>query len=175
MENQNYEVMNVDTETGEIMASERIVQETDDFRIVQLDDGTFKKNMKYRKFFSRQAETQDEKIELYKVFNDSDSELVTPMKNMVDKEITIAHVFLQPYESFDEQTGKLTSGVTTTLEDVDGSYYATSSKTVYYTLSNIFETFGTPTDENYKPVKVKVIGRKQKNGVQIDLEIIGMA
>ena len=175
MENKNYEVMNVDTETGEIMAGEQVVTETNDYRIVRLEDGTFKKNMKYKEFFSRQAETEEEKIELYKVFNDSDSGIVTAMRNMIDNEITIAHVFIQPYDSFDEKTGKLTSGVVTTLEDVDGEYYVTSSKTVYYTLQNIFSTFGNPQDENYKPVKVKVLGRKQQNGIQIDLELIGLA
>ena len=174
MENKN-EVMNVNTETGEITRGEVVVTETPEYRIVQLEDGTFKKNMKYSQYYSRQAETEEEKIELYNVFNGQDDELVTPMKNMINKEITIAHVFMQPYESFDEQTGKQTSGVTTTIQDVDGSYYATSSKTVYYTLGNIFETFGAPHEEDYKPVKVKVLGRKQQNGIQIDLQLIGLA
>src|SRR5699024_8059800 len=174
----NNEVMlnqNVDVETGEIVPREKIVQDTEDYRIVQLEDGTFKKNMKYKQYFSRVAETEEEKIELYKVFNDSESDLVTPLKNMTNKELTIKHVFIQPYESFDEKTGNITDGVTTTIEDVEGNYYATSSKSVYYTIFNIMKTFGFPTDENYKPVLVKVLGIKRQNGVQIDLELIGRA
>src|SRR5690606_22957696 len=109
----------------------------------------------------------EEKIELYKVFNDSESELVTPLKNMVNKEIFINHVFIQPYQSFDENTGNVTDGVTTTIQDTEGNYYATSSKSVYHRIKGIIEAFGDPT------MKVKVTGTKQKNGVQIDLAIIG--
>lgn len=181
MTNKNEVMQNVanevqaDLETGEILNTEIVVQDTPDYRIVKLPDGTFKKNMKYKQYFSRIAETEEEQIELYKVFNDSDSELVTPLSNMKDKEITIKHVYIQPYESFDEKTGNLTDGVTTTIEDVDGSYYATSSKSVYYTIYNIMNTFGYPNNENFKPVKVKVTGTKRQNGVQIDLELIGRA
>lgn len=172
-EAKNEVMVNYDTETGEVLTGEQVHEENDKFKVVKLTDGTFKKNMKYEPYFSRVAKTDEEKIELYKVFNDSDNGIVTPFNNMIGKEITIAHVFKQPYESFDEKTGKTSDGVTTTIQDVDGSYYATSSKTVYYTIDNIMQTFGYPTDEHYKPVKVKVTGTKRKNGVQIDLELIG--
>lgn len=181
MTNNNELIQNVanevqaDYETGEILNTEIVEYETDDYKVVRLPDGTFKKNMKYKEYFSRTAKDEDEKIELYNVFNDSDSELVTPFNNMVNKEITIKHVFIQPYESFDEKTGNVTNGVTTTIEDVDGSYYATSSKSVYYTINNIMKTFGYPSDENFKPVKVKVTGTRRQNGVQIDLKLIGIA
>lgn len=177
MTEQTNEVMvnNVATETGEIVSSEMVIQETADYKIVKLQNGTFKKNMKYQKYFSRMAETEEEQIELYKVFNDSESGLVTPCANMIGKEITIAHVFKQPYESFNDKTGTTTDGVTTTIQDVDGSYYATSSKTVYYTIDNIMQAFGYPDNKEYKPVKVKVTGTRRNNGVQIDLELIGRA
>ena len=68
---------NVDVETGEIRSGEILVQETEDYKVIQLEDGTFKKNMKYKQYFSRVAETEEDQIELYKVFNDSDSGLVT--------------------------------------------------------------------------------------------------
>lgn len=165
----------VDTETGEILPNEILVRETEDYKIVQLPDGSFKKNMKYKQFFSRIAENEEEKIELYQVMNDSESGLVTRLGNMVGKEITIKHVFIQPYESFDEQTGNSTDGVTTTIEDIEGNYYATSSKSVYHSIFNIIQTFGSPENENYKPVKVKVTGTKRQNGVQIDLQLIGLA
>src|SRR5699024_2766336 len=95
MTKNNNEVMvnNVNEETGEILPSEQVVHETQDYKVVKLDDGTFKKNMKYKEYFSRVAETEEEKIELYKVFNDSDSSLVTQLKNMIDKEITVKHVY----------------------------------------------------------------------------------
>lgn len=169
------EMTTFNTETGEILQNEIVVQETNDYKIVQLPDGKFKKNMKYHEYSSRQAETEEEKIELFKVFNDTENELVTPLSNMQGKEINIAHVFTQPYQSFDEETGAVNEGVTTTLQDVDGSYYATSSKSVYYSISNILKAFGSPSSDNYKPVKVKVVGTKRQNGIQIDLKLIGLA
>lgn len=178
MTNNNEVMLNnqkVNVETGELIKSENVVQETDDYKIVQLEDGTFKKNMKYKRFFSRIAETEEEKIQLYKVFNESDTGLVTQLKNMIGKEITVKHVFTLPYESFNEKTGIVTDGVTTTIEDIDGNYFATSSKSVYHKLFLIMDTFGYPNDENYKPIKVKVIGIRRQNGVQIDLELIGLA
>lgn len=94
---------------------------------------------------------------------------------MIDQEITVAHVFTKPYDSFDENTGKVTPMVNTTIEDVDGKYYATSSKTAYYDLLNIMKAFGSPTEENYKPLKVKITGTKREKGVQIGLTYIGRA
>lgn len=175
MTEKNEIMQNVNVETGEILPSEIVVQETEDYRIVKLEDGTFKKNMKYKKNHSRVAETEEEQIELYKVFNDEDSDLVTPLSHLVGKEITIAHFFTNPYQSFDEKTGIVTDGVTTTIEDTEGNYYVTSSKSVYYSLFNIMDAFGYPSDEDYKPVKVEVTGTKRQNGIQIDIRLIGRA
>lgn len=162
-----------DVTTGEIVPTEVVVSETANYTIVKRADGTFKKNMKYHAYHSRTPETDAEKIELYKVFNDSNSKIVTPLKNMVDQEITLQHVFIQPYQSFDESNGNVTEGVTTTIQSVDGSYYATSSKTVYYTILGLFEAFGNPSSEGYKPLKLAVNGIKQKRGLQIDVELVG--
>jgi len=172
MTEQNAVVM-YDNTTGEILPNEIVVSETNEYKIVKLADGSFKKNMKYQTYFSRVADTEEDQIELYKVFNDSESGLVTQFKNMIDKEITVQHVFTKPYQSFDEKTGIVTDGVTTTIQDVEGSYFTTSSKSVYYKIRSIMETFGYPDSENFKPLKVKVTGTKQKNGVQIDLQLIG--
>lgn len=171
----NEEVVAYNVETGEIAAGEIVVRETPDYKIVKLEDGTFKKNMKYHAYQSRTPVTEEEQIELYKVFNDENSDLVTPLKNMVNKELTIQHVFIQPYQSFDDKTGNVTDGVTTTIQDVDGQYYATSSKSVYYKIKGLFQAFGNPSSEAYKPLKVKVTGTKRQFGVQIDLELVGRA
>lgn len=165
----------VDTNTGEIIPQETIVRETDDYTVVQLPNGKFKKNMKYKDYASLLPETEDESIELYKVLNDENSGLVTPLKNMQDKEITIQNIFTRGYQSFDEETGNSQNGVVITIQDVDGSYYATSSKTVYFKTKNLFESFGYPNTKNYKPIKVKVVGTRRENGVQIDLSFVGLA
>lgn len=170
------ELTKFNPETGELIENtELVITETEDYTIVITEDGKFKKNMKYKKFFSRIPETEEEQIELYKVFNDSDSGLVTPLRNMVGKELTVSHIFTAPYQSFNEDTGNVTNGVTTTIEDTEGNYYATSSKSVYHKLQSIMETFGNPAEESYKPLKVEVTGTKRQNGVQIDLTLIGRA
>lgn len=169
------EIMNVNEQTGEILTQEVLVNETEDYRIVKLPNGKFRKDMKYKNFHSRIAETQDEQAELYKVFNENNPELVTQLKNMINREITIAHFFTTSYEAFDEETGNVNSGVVTTIQDISGDYYVTSSKSVYYTIFNIMETFGYPNSKDYEPVKVKVTGTQQKRGVQIDLQLVGRA
>lgn len=160
---------NVTGETLEV--SEVVISDTPEYTVVRTDDGKFKKNMKYQPYFSRQAETQEEKVELYRILNEDDNENVVEMKKMIDKKIDILHVFINPYTSFDEDTGKNEHGVTCTIQSTDGNYYVTSSKTVYYTLHNLFRTFGYPTEENYEAIKVIVTGTKQKNGVQINLKL----
>lgn len=157
------------------MEVQTTIKETNDYELVQLSDGTFKKKMKYQPYFSRIATTPEEKIELFNVFNDSNNEHVIELKTMVKKQFTIAHVFTNPYESLDEKTGELTYGVTTTFQDTEGNYYVTSSKTVYYAIMSMMQTFGKPSDEHYKPIIVEVTGTKQTRGVQIGLKIIGVA
>lgn len=166
---------NVNQETGEIIKNDNmeiVVEENNDYVIKQLQDGTFRKERKYHKYYSKEPETQEEKIELYKVFNSSDdnNELVTPLSNMVGETIGIDQFYTNPYESFDEKTGTNTPGVTTTILD-NGHYYATSSKSVYYTLTNLIKSFGSPANEDYKKIYVKVTGTKRQNGVQIDLAL----
>lgn len=170
--NENTE-MTVNTETGEILTGVIVVSETPDYKVIKLTDGKFKKQMKYKPYVSRQPETQEEEDKFYIIFNDSDSKLVTQLKNMVGKEITIAHIFMTPYDKFDENTGNVTDAVNTTIEDVDGNFYATSSKSVYHKLQNLMKSFGKPTDESYIPIKVEVTGTKRTNGVQIDLSYKG--
>lgn len=161
--------------TGEMVTGEIVISETNEYKVIKVVDGTFKKQAKYHKFHSRTPETEEEQLEFYKVFNDDDSKLVTPMKNMVDQEITLQHVFITPYDKFDDKTGNVDTGVNCMVQSVDGHYYATSSKSVYHTLKGIFQSFGNPKNPEFKPLKLKVTGTKQKNGVQIDLQLIGRA
>ena len=172
MTNNNNELM-VNQETGEIMQSEVIVSETEDFMIVRTPEGKYKKDMKYKSYYSRTPETEEDKIELYNVLN-GDNDDVIQLKNMVGKEISVAHVFASPYQKLDEDTGSVHNMVNTTIQGTDGTYYATSSKSVYWTLNSLMDTFGRPDQEGYKPIKVEVTGTKRQNGLQIDLKLIGL-
>ena len=176
MTNENNELQ-VNTQTGEIVDTprEQVVEETDQYRVVKTLEGKYRKEMKYNRFYSRVPETDEEQMELFNIFNDQENDLVTPLKNMVNKEIDIAHVFTDPYQSFDEETGQSSLGVTTTLEDTEGNYYATSSKSVYWSLKNIFDQFGWPSEDKYRPVTVKVTGTRRQQGVQINVSLVGYA
>lgn len=176
MTNQN-ELTTVNTETGELVqhkplnTGEVIVQETPEYTVVKLENGKYRKDMKYKQYFTNTPTNKDEKIELYKILNTQDEKLVTPMSKLVGEEIEIHHVYTQPYTSFDEETGGNTNGVTTTIY-TGSNYIATSSKSIYYTIMGLFEVFGDPTLEDYKPIKVKITGTRLQNGTQINFELV---
>lgn len=151
-----------------------VVEENNDYKVVKLQDGTFKKVMKYKQLHTFTPTTKEEKLQLFKVFNDVDNEIVIQLKNALDKDLTIKHIYFNPYESLDEKTGENKYGVTTTIEDVNGNYFATSSKSVYYTLLNVMDAFGSPADVGYEPITMKVVGIKRENGVQITLKLEGI-
>lgn len=148
-------------------------RETADWKVIPLPDGTFKKQMKYKEYLSRQPKDMAEEDKFYVIFNDSDSDLVTQLKNMVGKQITIANIFMTPYDKFEKTTGEITDAVNTTIEDTAGNFYATSSKSVYHKLLQMMKSFGKPDSEKYIPIKVEVTGTKRTNGVQIDLKYKG--
>lgn len=160
------------TEKNEMIVAERIVEETENYVVKQLQDGTFRKEQKYQKFYTHVPETEEEQIELYNVFNsgDEENEKVTRLSMMVGEVIGIDQFYTNPYESFDEKTGVNNTGVTTTIKDGD-TYYATSSKSVYHTLKNLTTAFGMPGTEKYRKIYVKVTGTKRQNGIQIDLSL----
>ncbi len=169
MTNQNE--LQVNTQTGEILDTSNIVQETADYTIIKLPDGKFKKEMKYKRIFTKIPETKEEQVLMYRVFNDENNQdLVTSLSNMVGDIITIDQLYTNPYASFNEKTGASENGVVTTIQDGD-SFYATSSKSVYYTLLNMFEVFGTPNTLDYEPIKVIVTAKKLTNGTQINLSL----
>jgi len=173
---QENELQNVDTQTGEIQQSpqgEVIVQDTKDYTIVKLPDGKFRKDMKYQKYYSHIPESKEDLIQLHKILNTQDDKLVTPMSKIVGETIEIHQVYTNPYESFDENTGGTSNGVTTTIFTGD-KYIATSSKAVYYTIMGLFEVFGHPNIEGYSPIKVAVTGTRMQNGTQINLELVSV-
>lgn len=163
-----------DVDTGAPITSlqgEIIVQDTENFTIVKLPNGKFRKDMKYKKIYTHVPTEKAEMLALYKILNDEDNPDVAVMLNRVGSEIDILQVYTNPYQSFDEETGGNTNGVTTTIF-TGKEYIATSSKSVYYTIMGLFETFGRPSDPDYTPIKVKITSRKMTNGNQIGLELI---
>lgn len=160
------------TNENQVTLSEQVVQETDNHVISKLPDGTFKRQMKYQKYYTHVPQTQEEQVLLYKVFNSQgeENDLVTPFSNMVGRVIGIDEFYQNPFESFDEKTGLTHPGVTTTIKDGE-DFFSTSSKSVYHTLRNLCEAFGYPNTPDYNKIYVKITGTKRQNGVQIDLAL----
>lgn len=140
--------------------------------VVQDKDGKFKKVVEYEEMSTVVAETKVEKLALFDVLNNEDSEKVAPMKDSVGTQIAIVNAITQPYQSVDEDTGEITNGVVTYLQDKEsGIFFVTSSKSVYWSLLAIVKAFGTPSAD--EPAIVEITSKKQKNGNQINIKLVG--
>lgn len=157
-------------EKNEIMETQ---EQPKNFEIVKdPKTGKYRKAMYYKQISSKVPETDEEVLQLFMVMNDTDNKLVTPMKNVVGLEFVLDEFHTSPYESLDEDTGEITRGVTTTIKDTDGNWYATSSKSVYYTILNTYDVFGSKIAG---ALKFQVTTKKVNNNNQINLAIIGKA
>lgn len=166
------EITNFDSTTGEILPMETIIQDNEKFTIVKLADGKFEKRMKYKRVHTSIPQTEEETLKLYKVLNESDNGIVVEMKKAIGKKLVIKNFYTEPYESFNEETGENTRGVSSVIEAVDGTFYGTSSKTVYYALMNLYDVF-TDSLTNGK-IEVEITGTKREQGEQIGLSVIGL-
>lgn len=163
---------NVNTETGEIKGTEIMIDDNHAYTIFQNTvTGEYRKEQKYAKDWSKVPETEEEVIHMYNILNsDEEDGLVVPMKNTLKQKIDIEQVYFNPYEKFDTKTGNMIYGVVTMIQSPDGTYYATSSKSVYFDLKNIFETFGKPNTPNYRTITVLVKGTKVNKNIQIGVK-----
>lgn len=154
------------------LGGEVLVSDNPNFSIFKLPNGKFDKRMKYHKFWSFTPTTNEDVEKYYMVFNDKENNLVTPMKEAKGTILTIKNVFFNPYEGFDEETGQTVYGVTSTIEDTNGNFYATSSKTVYYSLKNMFDVFGVPNQPNSRPIKIAIKDKQVNKNKQTVVEYV---
>ena len=96
-----------------------------------------------------------------------------PLNDCIGNKITIADVIINPYDSVNEDTGEMQYGVLTYMIDTNGEAYVTSSKSVYYTLQNVFKVFGTPHWEEEEAVTVQVVKKKGLQFNYTDINVIG--
>lgn len=156
------EVVSVDKSTGEIVLPQKtrtLVAVKDGSNIYQLSDGTYQREQIYQPYASFTPSTLEEKKKLFSVMSEEDSPFAKKMKNMQGETIQIDEVFIQPYEEFDEVEGSLNKVRCIIFDKEKDLYISTTSVGVYFSLGNIFNAFGKPTDPNYEAVKVK-IGKK---------------
>lgn len=155
---------------------EKLVTETNEYSVFQLPNGKFEKRVKYQAYSSIHPETTEEQVMLYNLLNGDEA---LEMKAHIGTIFEIMNVVFSPYDSFDEETGVSDAGVSTIILGVTDNgepvTFATSSKTVYWDLQNMFKVFCKPDDENYLGIKVAITGTKQQRGTQIGLKLLGLS
>ena len=141
------------------------------YEIKQNAEGKFERKAIYQAFMSVRAETRAQKIALLQLL-ESDT-VAKPLNDCVGNKITIADVIINPYDSVNEDTGEMQYGVLTYMIDTNGEAYVTSSKSVYYTLQNVFKVFGTTHWEEEEAVTVQVVKKKGLQFNYTDINVIG--
>ena len=113
------------------------------------------------------ADSEDTALLLYKVMNNPDESL----GDHINEIVTIRHIFIQPVELVNQETGEAQVCPRIVLISDDSTTYVTISKGVYNSLKNICTIIGTP--ETWKaPVKVKVIQRTIKERKMLSLDAV---
>lgn len=113
------------------------------------------------------AESEDTALLLYKAMNNPDESL----SDHINEIVTIRHIFIQPVELPNQETGEGQVCPRIVLISDDGTTYVTISKGVYNSLKSLCAIIGTP--ETWKaPVKVKVIQRTIKERKMLSLDAV---
>ena len=141
------------------------------YAITQNAKGKFERKAIYQPFMSVTPETRAQKIALLQLL-ESDT-VAKPLNDCVGNKITIADVIINPYDKVNEDTGEMEYGVLTYMIDTNGEAYVTSSKSVYYTLQNVFKVFGLPHWEEDEAVTVQVVKKKGLQFNYTDINVIG--
>lgn len=135
------------------------------------DEGNFMLDLTQPKstWSSLTPKTQEEKIKFFNHVNTPDKRL----KEMVNMEVEISHVYAEMIDFIDRETGESTPGVRMVFISPDGTAYQAASKGVYSCTQKLFQIFGTP-DTWKKPVKIrpKEISKAADRNVLV-FEIVG--
>ena len=154
-----------------------IIEENDKYVVKKVADPKtgeikFVRQAKYTEYSSIKAETREDKLWLFQVY-EGDEDSGYGLKNNIGKEIEVQDIILRPYDRIDENTGEKEFGVLTYLITPKKEVYVTSSKTVYFTITRLMELFGTPDSDEWENIKVKVDSEKGQHGDIIKIKMIG--
>lgn len=141
------------------------------YEISKNETGKFVRKAIYQPFSSVVAETREQKINLMNLLNSDD--VAQPLSENTGKQFKISDIIFQPYDKVNEDTGEMEFGCLTYMITNEGIPYVTSSKSVYYTLKQMFLVFGEPHwTEDEQPI-VEVVKKKGKQFNYTDLKIVG--
>lgn len=149
------EQQNVNHETGAITIMQKI---DDTLMLVKDENGKFRKMRIFPYYSSITPETQEQKINFYKMFVENDN--VKNMSEHTDKVLDVVGVVREPYESIDENTGAISYGVTTKLLTKENIVFATSSKSVAMKTEDFQHLLGEPSEDNVW--RIKIIKKKSE-------------
>ena len=108
-------------------------------------------------YCSMQGENQEDRLKIYKAFNNS-----KPLEDMIDKVISVEHVIIQPVTVSDMATGEPKEANRIVLIDAKGNAYGCTSSGVETSIRNLFGIVG-PAPWN-PPLKVKPTKNKGRKG-----------
>lgn len=134
-------------------------------------NGKYKRKALYKAFSSVVAETREQKINLMNLLDSDD--IALPMSEYTGATIKVSNVITKPYDSVDEDTGEITSGVLTYLLTPDGLAYVTSSKSVYFTLQTAMTVFGEAPYSSGDELIVEIVKKQGKQFKYTDIKVVG--
>lgn len=116
------------------------------------DEGNFLLDFssKRNSFCTFTPTNQEEKIDFYNQVNTPQKRL----KEMINMEINLKHVYAETIMFIDQETGEGTPGVRMVFIDDKGVSYQAASKGVYSCTQKLFQIFGMPSEWK-KPVKIR--------------------
>lgn len=93
---------------------------------------------------------QEEKVAFFNAINSPTKRL----KEMINLEVEVKHIYAEQITFIDKETGECTPGVRIVFISPDGTSYQASSKGVFSSVSKMLKIMGEP--KNWKsPVKIK--------------------
>lgn len=116
------------------------------------DDGKYELNFAsaQKSYSSLRPKNEAEKIQFFNAVNNPQKRL----KEMVNTEIELVHIYAETIEFIDQETGEASPGVRMVLIDVNGVSYQAASKGVFSSISKLIQIFGDPSTWK-KPVKIR--------------------
>jgi RNase P/RNase MRP subunit p29 len=155
----------------EVLAGQ-VVREEKNYVVIKNEEGKFVRKAKYLEYSSIVAETREDKIWLLNLM-EGNEDTGNGLKDHVGKIIEVANIITRPYDKINEETGATEYGVLTYLFTPDKIAYVTSSKNVYFSITNIMDLFGAPDQPEWENIKIKVGKEKGTNGDMIKIKMVG--
>lgn len=121
-------------------------------QLATTDNGTlFNPATAATSYCSMAAKTVEEKKKLFNAINATGKQL----KDMVNMDLDVRHVYAETVEFVDKADGTVTPGVRMVIIDDNGESYQTCAQGVFSSLQKMFSIYGEPNSWK-SPIKVKV-------------------